>query len=286
MTKMKIVSFNCNGIRSVLSKEKDGTKHKQFIENNVLAKVLDELKPDVLCLQEIRCNDKLDISSILRLDERQYSIVGMNCALNKKGYSGTLTMVKHSLVPRIQRIQRDFESNEDENINQEGRVITVEFPECIIINTYVPNSKPDLSRLQWRVDVWEPAMRNHIKSLQKRSKKTIVLCGDLNVAPNDIDVHNPKTAKNQHGFTQEEKDAFSLLLKECDLVDAFRLLYPTQPNAYTWWSNFHKSREKNKGWQIDKILISAKMSQSIQQVQIHTDYYGSDHAVISMDFTA
>lgn len=280
---MRVISFNCNGIRSVLSKEKNGTKHKQFIEDNVLAKILDELKPDVLCLQEIRCNDKLDISSILRLNERKYSIVGMNCATSKKGYSGTLTMVKESLVSQIQSIQRDF--SDCEACSEEGRAITVELSECVIVNVYVPNSKPDLSRLQWRVDVWEPAMRNHIKALEKRTRKAVILCGDLNVAPNDIDVHNPKTAKNQHGFTQEEKDAFALLLKECDLVDAFRHLYPSQANAYTWWSNFHKSREKNKGWQIDKFLISAKKAHDIQQVRIHNEYYGSDHAVISMDFT-
>lgn len=280
---MRVISFNCNGIRSVLSKEKNGTKHKQFIEDNVLAKILDELKPDVLCLQEIRCNDKLDISSILRLNERKYSIVGMNCATSKKGYSGTLTMVKESLVSQIQSIQRDF--SDCEACNKEGRAITVELSECVIVNVYVPNSKPDLSRLQWRVDVWEPAMRNHIKALEKRTRKAVILCGDLNVAPNDIDVHNPKTAKNQHGFTQEEKDAFALLLKECDLVDAFRHLYPSQANAYTWWSNFHKSREKNKGWQIDKFLVNAKKAHDIQQVRIHNDYYGSDHAVISMDFT-
>lgn len=281
---MRVISFNCNGIRSVLSKEKDGTKHKQFIDDNVLAKVLDELKPDVLCLQEIRCNDKLDISSILRLDERQYSIVGMNCATNKKGYSGTLIMVKQSLVSSIQNVHRDF--TDCKECNEEGRAITVEFPECVIVNVYVPNSKPDLSRLQWRVNVWEPAMRNHIKNIQKRTRKAVILCGDLNVAPNDIDVHNPKTAKNQHGFTQEEKEAFALLLKECDLVDAFRHLYPSQANAYTWWSNFHKSREKNKGWQIDKFLVSAKKSHGIHQVRIHNEYYGSDHAVISMDFSA
>jgi len=279
---MKIISFNCNGIRSVLTKEKDGTKHKDVIDNNVISTLLDEQKPDILCLQEIRCSETLDISKLLNLESKGYNIINQNCSVVKAGYSGTLVLSKISASTVIKNFPHLPLNHE---LNGEGRIITVEFPKFILINVYVPNSKPDLSRLKFRIEQWEKEVRNHISKMQVQFNKPVVMCGDLNVAPNEIDLHNPKGSKGKHGFTNEERDAFQKLLDECKMVDAYRFLYPTKPNEYTWWSNFAKSREKNKGWRIDIHVVSKSLSKKIEEVQVHNDYYGSDHAPISLSLS-
>ena len=279
---MKIVSFNCNGIRSILTKEKGGTKHKDIIDNNVISALLDEQKPDILCLQEIRCNESLNISNLLKLDSKGYHIVNQNCSVVKAGYSGTLVISKQ---PALQVIKNFPNLPESHELNGEGRIITVEFPKFVLINVYVPNSKPDLSRLKFRTEQWEKEIRNHINRIQVQFVKPIIMCGDLNVAPNEIDLHNPKGSKGKHGFTQQERDAFQKLLDECNMIDAYRFLYPTKANDYTWWSNFAKSREKNKGWRIDIHVVSKSISRKIEEVQVHNDYYGSDHAPISLELS-
>jgi exodeoxyribonuclease-3 len=279
---MKIISFNCNGIRSVLTKEKDGTKHKEVIDNNVIASLLDEEKPDILCLQEIRCGDSLDISKLLKLSSRGYHIINQNCSVVKAGYSGTLVVSKHPALTVIKNFPNLPENHE---LNGEGRIITVEFPKFVLINVYVPNSKPDLSRLEFRVKQWEKEIRNHINNLQAQFNKPVIMCGDLNVAPKEIDLHNPKGSKGKHGFTIEERDAFQKLLDECKMIDAYRHMYPTKQNEYTWWSNFAKSREKNKGWRIDIYVVSKSLSKKIEEVKVYTDHYGSDHAPISLSIS-
>jgi exodeoxyribonuclease III len=279
---MKIISFNCNGIRSVLTKEKDGTKHKEVIDNNVITSLLDEEKPDILCLQEIRCGNSLDISKLLKLSSRGYHIINQNCSIVKAGYSGTLVISKHPAITVVKNFPNLPENNE---LNGEGRIITVEFQKFILINVYVPNSKPDLSRLQFRVEHWEKEIRNHINNLQAQFDKPVIMCGDLNVAPKEIDLHNPKGSKGKHGFTIEERDAFQKLLDECKMVDAYRFLYPTKQNEYTWWSNFAKSREKNKGWRIDIYVVSKSLTKKIEEVKIYNDRYGSDHAPILLSIS-
>ncbi len=276
---MKIISFNCNGIRSVLTKEKDGTKHKDVIDNNVISTLLDEQKPDILCLQEIRCSDTLDISKLLNLDSKGYSIINQNCSVVKAGYSGTLVLSK---IPALTVVKNFPHLPQNHELNGEGRIITVEFHKFILINVYVPNSKPDLSRLKFRIEQWEYEVRNHISKMQLQFDKPVVMCGDLNVAPQEIDLHNPKGSKGKHGFTDEERNAFQKLLDECKMIDAYRFLYPTKQNEYTWWSNFAKSREKNKGWRIDIHVVSKSISKKIEEVKIHNEYYGSDHAPISL----
>jgi exodeoxyribonuclease-3 len=275
----KIISFNVNGIRSIVTKEKDGTKHKEQITNNVISTLLDEQEPDILCLQEIRCNDTLDIQKLLDLDSKGYHIVGQNCSKVKAGYSGTLIISKIEPISIIKDIPHIHTKHE---LNGEGRMITVEFTKFILINVYVPNSKPDLSRLKFRVEEWETEVRKHIMNMEKKFNKPIILCGDLNVAPNEIDLHNPKGSKGKHGFTIEERDAFKKLLEECDMIDAYRYLHPTKVNDYSWWSNFAKSRENNKGWRIDIHVISKSLSKKIKEASIHQEYYGSDHAPISL----
>lgn len=281
-----IVTWNVNGIRSVLTKEKDGTKHTGPIQENTLYTLLSTQSPDVVCLQEIRCNDKVDIAGAFKLDELGYQIIGQNCSKAKAGYSGTLVIAKKPL--HVISVVKDFPRfPATHELNTEGRAITVEFPKFVLINVYVPNSKPDLGRLDFRVNTWEPAIRQHIADMKKKySNKPVILCGDLNVAPSDIDVHNPKGAKGKHGFTAEEKQAFQALLSECDMKDAFRELYPNKEAAFTWWSNFANSRGRNKGWQIDKFVVSSKLMSKVSKVEILADYYGSDHAPVVLSYGA
>lgn len=278
---VKIISFNVNGIRSILTKEKDGTKHKDIITNNSLASLLETEQPDILCLQEIRCSSSLDIAKLLQLDQKGYHIIGQNCSKVKAGYSGTLIISK---LPPPNTIIQDFPHlPSSHELNGEGRIITAEFGKFVLINVYVPNSKPDLSRLTFRIDQWEAEVRKHISSMKSKfSNKPIVLCGDLNVAPNEIDLHNPKQAKGKHGFTDQERSAFKALLEECDLVDAYRYLHPQTTNDYSWWSNFANSRERNKGWRIDIHVVSSFVAKKIKEAKIQQEYYGSDHAPISL----
>ncbi len=278
---IKLISFNVNGIRSILSKTKEGVKHTSFIPNNTLYSITSSEQPDILCIQEVRCNEKFDINSVLKYEEQGYTLVGQNCAKNKAGYSGVMVLSK--LKPLS--VVYDFPHlSSDDSSNTEGRLITVEYSSFILINAYVPNSKPDLSRLVYRTKEWEFHMRKHIENMKKKYNKPIVACADWNVAPRDIDVHNPKSAKNKHGFTEEEKAAFQLLLKDCHLIDTFRHLHPNTIK-YSWWSNFAKSRERNLGWRIDSFLVSSTLEKKIKEADILTEYMGSDHAPVSLTIT-
>jgi exodeoxyribonuclease III len=281
MAQIKLVSWNVNGIRSVLSKDKNGKKHKGHIEDNVLAILLKEQNPDIVCLQEVRCNSDLNISSILNLKDFNYNMVTQNCSKSKKGYSGTLIF---SRIPYDDIILDFPHIPQDNELNQEGRVQTVIFSKFILINAYVPNSKPDLSRLEFRVNEWEKNIRIHINTLKQKYNKPIIMTGDFNVAPNDIDVHNPKSAKGKHGFTIEERNAFSQLLEECNLTNTLRFMYPKKV-VYTWWSNFAKSRERNVGWTIDHFLISSNVVKKIKNFEVYEEYRGSDHAPIALEIT-
>lgn len=278
MTQLKFVSFNVNGIRSIMSKTKDGKKHTTYIPNNTLSSLMTDMTPDIICLQEVRCNDKLDINSVLNHEQHGYSLIGQNCSKAKAGYSGVLVLSKIKPI----RVLYDFPHIPDTNpLNMEGRLITVEYPSFILVNAYVPNSKPDLSRLEFRIQEWEFNMRKHVENMKKRYDKPVVLCADWNVAPQDIDVHNPKSAKNKHGFTQEEKHAYEMLLQECQLIDTYRYIHPNTVK-YSWWSNFAKSRERNLGWRIDGFLTSSTLHKKIKDADIHTEYLGSDHAPVSL----
>ena len=276
---MKIISWNVNGIRSILTKNKDGTKNKDIILNNTLHTLIKEQKPDIIALQEIRCSEDFDIHNKLGLDELGYKVVSQNCSKSRKGYSGTLVLSNLS----YNEVVYDFPHIRNDNeLNKEGRVITIEFPKFIFINTYVPNSKPDLSRLDFRIKEWETNMRIHINAIKTKYNKPIIITGDFNVAPSDIDVHNPKAVKGKHGFTEEEKQSFKELLEECQLINCLRYLYPTKV-AFTWWSNFAKSRERNIGWTIDHFLVSSSLKKKVKDFKVYDQYYGSDHAPISLD---
>jgi exodeoxyribonuclease-3 len=159
--------------------------------------------------------------------------------------------------------------------NIEGRLICLEFPKFFFINVYVPNSKPDLSRLDYRVNTWEPAIRKYIKDLQKT--KAVIYTGDFNVAPTALDIYSTKGKSRENGFTQEERDAYATLLSECKMKDAFRTLYPDKQGEYSWFSLRTKGRQRNQGWFIDRFVLSNKLMKHVNSVSVLKTVQGSDH---------
>jgi exodeoxyribonuclease-3 len=245
---MKIITWNVNGLRAILKKKKG--------DEYVLDALISENDPDIICLQETKCPADLNITI------PNYKFIKILASQTKKGYSGVAIFSKEDPI----NILDDFPHNE------EGRVIVLEFQKYYVINTYTPNSKPDLSRLEYRITVWEKSIREYINKI----RKPIIFVSDFNVAPTEIDIHNPKSNQNTHGFTIQERQAFGLLLKECNLVDTYRIMNPTK-QEYTWFSHFAKSRENNKGWRIDTILVSKKLANHIKDIKILDTYYASDH---------
>lgn len=273
---MKIITWNVNGIRSVMCKEKNGTKHAKPIVNNVVSTLLAEQNPDVLCLQEIKCGVDVKIAETLDIKGLGYNHISINCSKARKGYSGVCIISKDEPL----NIIHDFgDFDKTPTLNNEGRVLTAEFNHVFVVNVYTPNSKPDLSRLDYRTNEWDAAFRKYIQHLML--KKTVIACGDFNVAPHEIDVNNPKTAKGSHGFTDDERNSFNRLLTDCNMIDTFRQLNPSQI-AYSWFSPFAKSRERNKGWRIDHILVAKKLKTKLKTADILGEFYGSDHVPCSL----
>lgn len=255
---MKIVSWNVNGIRAVLAKDKQGKRGTG--EKHVLQEMIDEYDPDVLCLQETKCPEDYDA-------KLPFEFSKLLASKTKKGYSGVAI---YSKVKPIQ-ILDDF------SMNEEGRVLVFEFDKFYVMNTYTPNSKPDLSRLQYRTETWEKEIRAYVNKLQKN--KPVIYVSDFNVAHTELDIYSVKGHERAHGFTIEERTAFSALLKECDLIDSWREKHPGE-KKYTWYSNFAKSRERNRGWRIDAALVSKSLKNKIENTDILSDYMGSDHVPV------
>lgn len=269
---MKIITWNVNGLRSVMAKDKTGAKYKTSTHMSVVETLVIEQNPDILCLQEVRCDELLNLKA-LNLASNGYDHIYVNSAKTKKGYSGTAVFSKEKPLS----VRRDFADFDDRIIlNDEGRMLTLEFNWYFVINVYVPNSKADLSRLDYRIGVWEDAIIRYIKFLQETTGKMIIFCGDLNVAADPIDVHNPISARGASGYTDAERRSLKRLQQECDLVDSFRSLHPDS-NKYSWFSAQTKARDRNKGWRIDYILVSRSKDATIQAADILLDYYGSDH---------
>jgi len=194
-----------------------------------------------------------------------------NCA-EKKGYSGTLILTKQKPI-------KETYGMGIEKHDKEGRIITLEFENFYMVNCYTPNSKRELERLEYRQE-WEDNFRNYLEKLN--NKKPVILCGDLNVAHKEIDLKNPKTNRHSAGFTDEEREKMTNLLKE-NFTDTFRLLYPNQENAYTWWSYMGRAREKNIGWRIDYFIVSNSLKEKIIESKIHSEIMGSDHCPIELE---
>ena len=248
---MKLISWNVNGLRAC---DKKGFRD-----------IFAELDADVFCLQET----KMQVGQ-LDIDFDGYTSY-WNCA-DKKGYSGT------AIFTRLQPLNVTYGIGVDEH-DHEGRVITLELDKCFIVTVYTPNSQDELKRLDYRMS-FEDAFREYLLSLKTR--KPVLVCGDLNVAHNDIDLRNPKTNHFNPGFTDQERGKFSDLLAS-GFIDTFRHFYPTQENIYSWWSYRFSARDKNIGWRIDYWLASDTLKDALVGAQIHTQIFGSDHCPVQLD---
>lgn len=251
---MKFVSWNVNGIRACVK--------KGFLE------YFQGVDADIFCIQESKLQEgQIDLEL---KNYHQY----WNYAL-RKGYSGTAVFTKNEPLS----VRYGLGENDSE---QEGRIITLEFENFYLVNVYTPNSKRDLARLSYRLE-WEDQIRTYLVELDRT--KPVIFCGDLNVAHQEIDLKNSRSNKGNSGFTEEERGKMSTLLGS-GFVDSFRYLYPETEGAYTWWSYMAKVRERNIGWRIDYFIVSDKLKDSIKEAQIHCDVLGSDHCpiVLEMDF--
>lgn len=248
---IKMVSWNVNGLRACVG--------KGFLD------FFKETDADIFCLQETKLQEgQIDLELP---GYRQY----WNYA-EKKGYSGTAMFTKEEPVSVTYGIGI-------EEHDREGRVITAEFPEYYVITCYTPNSQNELARLDYRMK-WEDAWRSYLKGLEQ--KKPVIFCGDLNVAHTEIDLKNPKTNRNNAGFTDQERNKFTELLN-AGFVDTYRYFYPEQEGAYSWWSYRFKAREKNAGWRIDYFCVSESLKDRLEGARIHADIFGSDHCPVELD---
>lgn len=249
-TPIKLISWNVNGLRACLNKDFE----KSFAG----------LDADVFCLQEIK----------LKEGQTDYAPDGYYCFWNyaqKPGYSGTAIFTKQKPINVTYGIGM-------EKHDSEGRVITAEFDEIYLITCYTPNSQNELARLGYRME-WEDDFRDYLIGLDKN--KPIVLCGDLNVAHNEIDLKNPKTNRKNAGFTDEEREKMTRLL-DSGFVDTFRFLHPDTEGEYSWWSYRFKAREKNAGWRIDYFIVSERLKDAVSKAEIHQEIFGSDHCPIEL----
>jgi len=248
---VKLVSWNVNGLRAALK--------KNFLE------YLRSEKPDILCLQEIKCQSE-DVEPVWPAAYNAY----FNPAF-KKGYSGTAILSKHvplRVVPHIGIGEHD----------SEGRVQLAEFQDFHLVNVYVPNSKRDLSRLPYRQQ-WDRDFLSYLKKLER--KKPVLFCGDLNVAYAEIDLTNPKSNRHNHGFTDEERAGFAAFLK-AGYLDTFRE-FQKAGGHYTWWSTLHDARSRNIGWRIDYFLISRSLRPRLKKAFIRDQVLGSDHCPVGIE---
>lgn len=247
---MKLISWNVNGLRACAG--------KGFGES---FKALDA---DVVCLQETKMQ-----AGQLDLEFDGYESY-WNYA-DKKGYSGT------AIYTRVKPLSVSNDIGIDEH-DHEGRVITMEFDDFYLVCVYVPNSQDELKRLTYRMK-WEDDFRSYVSGLAK--KKGVVICGDLNVAHNDIDIKNPASNRHNAGFTDEERGKFNALL-DAGFVDSWRMLNPDTVK-YSWWSYRFKARERNAGWRIDYFIVSESMKDRISGAEIHNEIFGSDHCPVELD---
>lgn len=247
---LKFISWNVNGLRACIN--------KGFLDFFTLCDA------DFFCLQETK----------MQPSQADFSFPNYNAFWNsaeKKGYSGTLILSKQKPLAESYGINIPKHDNE-------GRVITLEFKHFFLVNVYTPNSQRELARLDYRME-WEDAFKDYLKALE--SKKPVIVCGDLNVAHKEIDLKNPKQNTKNAGFTQEERDKFSILL-ESGFIDSYRFFYPDKSDSYTWWSYMGNARAKNVGWRIDYFLLSTALSSHLKSAEIYSEILGSDHCPVGI----
>ncbi len=250
---MKLISWNVNGLRAVL--------RKNFLE------YLAAEAPDILCLQEAKAGPN-DVEQLWPTTYTTY----WNCA-QKKGYSGTV------IFSRTRPLNVTCGINMAEHDN-EGRVLTAEYPDFFVVNVYVPNSKRELTRLPYRQQ-WDRDFLRYLKKLERR--KPVIFCGDLNVAHTEIDLANPKDNVRNHGFTIEERTGFGALIK-AGFIDTFRE-FEKAGGHYTWWSPMSGARSRNVGWRIDYFLLSPALRPRLKHAFIRSDILGSDHCPVGIELT-
>ncbi len=247
---MKLVSWNVNGLRACVNKG--------------FSDFLNASQADVVCVQETK----------MQKEQAEFDFPGYyefwNSA-DKKGYSGT------AVFSKAKPLSVKYDMGIDEH-DHEGRVITVEYPDFNLVNVYTPNSKRELERLNYRM-VWEDAFQDYVKKLDE--KKPVIICGDLNVAHEEIDLKNPKSNHHNAGFTDEERAKMTQFLGK-GFIDSFRFFYPDKTGIYSWWSYMFQARKNNAGWRIDYFLVSDKLKDKMADAEIYTDVMGSDHCPIGL----
>lgn len=247
---MKFISWNVNGLRACVQ--------KGFLER------FQELNADFFCLQETKLQEgqiELDLAGY-----EQYW-----CYAEKKGYSGTAIFAKHTPLNVKYGIG-------DPELDNEGRVICLEYTDFFLVTCYTPNAQRELARIDHRMR-WDAAFRRYLQELD--AKKPVIICGDLNVAHNEIDLKNPKSNRGNAGFSDEERESFTQTLA-AGFTDTFRFLHPDTKDAYTWWSYMYGARKNNAGWRIDYFLVSDRLRDSIQETPIYPDIMGSDHCPVGL----
>ena len=247
---MKLISWNVNGLRAVLKKD--------------FAASFAALDADVFCVQETKCQPG-------EADFEPEGYASYFYSAEKKGYSGVAVFTK------AEPLRVCYGLGIDEH-DHEGRVLTLEYPDFYLVNVYTPNSQNELARLDYRMQ-WEDDFRAYVCALDQ--KKPVIICGDMNVAHQEIDLKNPKTNRRNAGFTDEERAKMTELLAS-GFTDSFRFLYPGKEGIYSWWSYRFKAREKNAGWRIDYFLVSDRLRPRIADSLILTDVTGSDHCPVAL----
>jgi len=248
---MKFISWNVNGLRACMQKG-----FPDFFQ---------QVDADFFCLQETKLQE-----GQITLELPGYQQYW--CYAEKKGYSGTAIFAKH--MPISVRYGVGVPE-----LDNEGRVIILEYPQFYLLTCYTPNAQRELARIDHRMK-WDEAFRNCIHALDV--KKPVILCGDLNVAHQEIDLKNPSTNRGNAGFSDEERNSFSKTLA-LGFTDTFRHLHPDATGAYTWWSYMFQARQKNAGWRIDYFLVSDRLRDQIRSTPIYKDVYGSDHCPVGLE---
>ena len=248
---MKLISWNVNGLRACIG--------KGFLD------FVNFIDADVICLQETKLQPHQ-----IELDLPQYHIY-WNSA-DKKGYSGTAIWAKTPALSVRYGLDEDVH-------NHEGRAITLEYPDFYLVNLYVPNSQNELARIDYRMQ-WEDDLRRYLQKLD--AEKPVILCGDLNVAHEDIDLKNPGPNRGAAGFSDQERGKLNELLA-AGFTDSFRYLYPDATGMYSWWSMRFRARERNAGWRIDYFLVSSRLADKIEKAEILMDVMGSDHCPVLLE---
>ena len=248
---MKLVSWNVNGLRAVVGKG--------------FSDIFKTIDADIFCLQETKLQEgQIEIGFEGYEQYWNYAV--------KKGYSGTAVFTR--VKPLSVTYGLGIEAHD-----QEGRVITLEYEKFYLVNVYTPNSKDGLARIDYRM-VWEDDFRAYLKKLEEH--KPVIVCGDLNVAHEEIDLKNPKTNRQNAGFSDQERGKMTELLA-AGFIDTFRYFYPDVTGAYSWWSYRFKAREKNAGWRIDYFLVSESLRDELKSASILNDVYGSDHCPVALN---